>query len=42
MWDVGNDLSRSMAEFNMCLASDHAAPTVVTVPYRVYSQIGND
>jgi hypothetical protein len=37
MWDVGNDLSRRMAEFNTCLPSAHAAGTVVTPSDQVYA-----
>ena len=38
MWDICIDLSRRMAEFNICLASAHAAGTVVTMRNRVYAQ----
>jgi hypothetical protein len=31
-----------MAEFNICLASAHAAGAVVTMRNRVYAQSGND
>jgi len=42
MWDVWIDLSRRIAEFNICLASAHAVAAVVTVPDRVYSLGGKD
>jgi hypothetical protein len=42
MLDICIDLSRRIAEFNICLASGHAAGAVVTMPYRVYAQTSND
>ena len=37
-----HDLSRRIAEFNICLTSAHAARTVVMTPDRVYAQSRND
>jgi hypothetical protein len=42
MWDICTNLSPRMAEFNICLTSAHAAPTVVMTPDRVYAQSRTD